>query len=553
MGSTTELTPVVSRYNYQPFDVHKPPELGGEGSAPNCYPVAIIGAGPVGLTAALDLATRGIPTVVLDDNNVVSLGSRAICWSKRTLEIFDRLGVGERMLNKGVTWKTGRLFHKDDEVYHFDLLPEPGHKYPAFINLQQYYVEQYLIERCQEFSDLIDLRFKNTVTAHTSHSNHASLSVQTPFGSYTLKANYVLACDGAGSATRKRLDLPFTGQTFDEHFLIADVEMHTSPFKTDTPERWFWFEPSFHPGQSALLHKQPDNIYRIDLQLGPESDPKVEADEQRVKPRIKAMVGDTPFTFDWLSVYRFSCAKLDNFIHERIIFVGDSAHVVSPFGARGGNGGIQDVDNLCWKLALVLKGKSPESLLETYNEERNHGAAENIQNSARATNFMTPKSSIEYLFRNEVLQLARRAEFARKLINSGRLSVPCTLKDKYLQTQNKDYPMVGQSIKDAPLLVNTQSTWLINELPNTFTWIGIGNVELPAIAGTRRMGINQTNKPYPVFSDVDGRVVERFGDSCIYLTRPDGHICAAFSHTNKPQMQAAYARACGEYLRENVA
>ncbi len=279
----------MPNYNYKPFDVVAPPELGGDGETQNKYPVAIIGAGPIGLAAAVDLATKGIPSVVLDDNNVVSVGSRAICWAKRTLKIFDRLGVGERMLEKGVTWKTGRLFHGTDEVYNFDLLPEDGHKYPAFVNLQQYYVEQYLVEKAQEFQKLIDLRFKNKVVDHEDNNDYITLSVETPFGKYDLSADYALACDGAGSPTRKRMGLPFDGQTFEEHFLIADVEMDESPFETDIPERWFWFEPEFHPGQSALLHKQPDNIYRIDLQLGPEADPKVQATEEKVLPRITVL------------------------------------------------------------------------------------------------------------------------------------------------------------------------------------------------------------------------------------------------------------------------
>lgn len=115
--------------------------------------------------------------MVLDDNNVVSVGSRAICWSKRKLEIFDRLEVGHRMLKKGVTWKVGRQFRGAEEVYSFDLLPEDGHRYLAFVNLQQYYVEQYLVERAREFPDLIVLQFKNKVIRHEDHGDNASLKI----------------------------------------------------------------------------------------------------------------------------------------------------------------------------------------------------------------------------------------------------------------------------------------------------------------------------------------------------------------------------------------
>ncbi|MDG1170192.1 MAG: FAD-dependent oxidoreductase [Sulfitobacter sp.] len=529
-------------YDYAPFPYVPPTGL----TAPEGrHPVVIVGAGPIGLAMAIDLAQHGVKSVVLDDNNVVSVGSRAICWAKRTLEIFDRLGVGERMLEKGVTWKVGRQFHGAKEVYSFDLLPEPGHKYPAFINLQQYYVEQYLVERAQEFPDLIDLRFLNKVTDHTDHGTYVELTVETPDGTYTLEADYYIACEGAGSPTRKRMELAFEGQTFEEHFLIVDVEMETSPFGDhDTPERWFWFAPPFHNGQSALLHKQPDNIYRIDLQLGPETDPKEEATEARVIPRIKAIVGDTPFRLDWMSVYKFRCAKLERFVHNRVLFVGDSAHVVSPFGARGGNGGIQDVDNLGWKLASVLQGDAPAILLETYNEERTHGSAENILNSARATNFMTPKSPIEALFRDEVLNLASDHPFARKLINSGRLSNPCSLEGKSLQTPGDAPQHPGWPLMDAPLVGPNGQTWLVAETKGQFTLLGFGQTALAEITGIARLGINGQHD-YPCFDDVEGHAAQRYGADHIYLIRPDGHICAAFRSAKPKEIQAAYDRARG--------
>lgn len=529
-------------YDYAPFPYVAPPGL----TAPEPrHPVVIVGAGPIGLAMVIDLAQQGVKSVVLDDNNVVSVGSRALCWSKRTLEIFDRLGVGERMLEKGVTWKVGRQFHGDKEVYNFDLLPEPGHKYPAFINLQQYYVEQYLVERAQEFPDHIDLRFLNKVTNHEDKGDHVALTVDTPDGAYKLEAEFYIACEGAASPTRQRMELPFEGQTFEEHFLIVDVEMEQSPFGDhDTPERWFWFAPPFHKGQSALLHKQPDNIYRIDLQLGPDTDPKEEATEEKVIPRIKAIVGDAPFRLDWMSVYKFRCAKLERFVHNRVLFVGDSAHVVSPFGARGGNGGIQDVDNIGWKLAAVLGGDAPATLLETYNEERTHGSAENILNSSRATNFMTPKSPIEALFRDEVLNLAGTHPFARKLINSGRLSAPCSLEGKTLQTPGTAPQPPGTPAIDAPLDGPDGPTWLISEIQGKFTLLGFGETGLPQIDGIARMGIGGEHS-YPTFEDREGHARRRYGTDHIYLIRPDGHVCAVFETTDVTAIQAAFDRARG--------
>jgi 3-(3-hydroxy-phenyl)propionate hydroxylase len=514
-------------YDHAPFPYRAPPGL--TGPEPR-HSVAIVGAGPVGLALAIDLAGHGIRSVVLDDNNVVSTGSRAICWAKRTLEIFDRLGVGERMLAKGVTWKVGRLFHGCDEVYSFDLLPDAGHKYPAFINLQQYYVEQYLVERAQEFPDLIDLRFLNTVTGHSDSDDHVTLHIKTPDGSYALEADYYIAADGAGSATRQRMGLPFAGQSFEESFLIVDVELPHSPFATDAAERWFWFAPPFHTGQSALLHKQPDNIYRIDLQLGPDSDPKSEAAEQKVTPRIKAIIGDMDFRLDWMSVYRFRCARLDRFVHGRILFVGDSAHVVSPFGARGGNGGIQDVDNLGWKLATVLSG-APPALLDTYDHERGHGAAENILNSSRATNFMTPKSPIETLFRNETLTLARAHPFARKLINSGRLSQPCVLAGMALQSG--DHPLVGHSLIDLPM----GNGWLIEQAQGRFTLLTLDDQNWPEPGGVETLALPRSD-----------RTARRYGTEGAFLVRPDGHICARFESPDAQAITTALSRARGGLL-----
>ena len=532
----------MPRYHYQPFEYVPPIGLNTPESR---HKIVIIGAGPIGLALAIDLAMRGIHSVILDDNNVVSVGSRAICWAKRTIEIFDRLGIGEKMVEKGVVWKIGRLFDGHDEVYHFDLLPEEGHKFPAFINLQQYYVEEYLVKRAQEFPDLIDLRFKNKVIDHQDKGDHVALEIETPDGLYHLETDYLLACDGASSPTRQRMGLSFEGQTFNEQFLIADVEMENSPFETQSAERWFWFKPPFHEGQSALLHQQPDNIYRIDLQLGPDADADHEAEPSRVKARIQQIMKDKPFTLDWMSIYKFSCARLEKFVHNRVIFVGDSAHIVSPFGARGGNGGIHDVDNLGWKLAAILNGDAPSSLLKSYDEERGLGADENIANSARATNFMTPKSEMEMIFRNEVLTLANDMPFARKLINSGRLSVPCSLKQSALQSQDEGLAQAGQAILDAPL---QSGKWLIDVVPSEFTLIAIGKIKAPAIAGLARIGFAQDDDDYPCYQPQDDKLITRYGDGFLYLIRPDHHIAAGFSHADIKAIEHAYQTALGHHL-----
>jgi 3-(3-hydroxy-phenyl)propionate hydroxylase len=527
----------MPRYQYQPFPYTPPPELSGEPGARK--KVVIVGAGPVGLAAAIDCALHGIECVVLDDNDVVSLGSRAICWSKRTLEIMDRLGIGERMVEKGVTWKVGRLFHRDREVWNFDLLPEPGHKMPAFINLQQYYVEQYLVERAAEFPGLIDLRWKNRVTGVVTADDGVRVSVETPDGMYELETDWLIACDGARSAVRAMMGLDFSGRVFEERFLIADVEM-----KADFPsERWFWFEPPFHRGQSALLHKQPDDIYRIDLQLGWDADPEVEKRPENVIPRIEAIVGHRDFTLDWVSVYTFQCRRLDRFVHGRVVFAGDSAHIVSPFGARGGNGGIQDVDNLVWKLAMVVRGEAPESLIGTYDEERIHGADENILNSSRATGFMTPKTEMERIFRDAVLDLAGDHEFARRLVNSGRLSRPCSLAGLSLQGTGEG---VGQAMSDAPI----EGGWLLNHFGGRFAVMAV-EADLPdgLPAEIDRVVVTADGSRWggaAVLIDAEGLVAKRYGAGTVWLVRPDQHLAARFDNPSAAEIVAACERARGK-------
>ena len=540
----------MGRYVYKPLEYRRAPELSG--AAAGRRPVVVIGAGPVGLTAAIDLATHGVPVVVLDDGDSVSVGSRAICWAKRTLEIWDRLGIGQRVVDKGVTWNVGRVYHQDRELYAFDLLPEGGHRRPAFVNLQQYYVEEYLIERTRDFPDLIDLRWTNEVVDLTSRPDGVGLDVSTPDGSYRIEAEWVLAADGARSPTRARLGLAFEGQRFEERFLIADVRM-SAPFPS---ERLFWFEPTFHAGQSALLHRQPDDVFRIDFQLGPDADPELERRPERVLPRVRAIVGpDVEVELEWCSVYAFRCARLARFAHGRVVFAGDSAHVVSPFGARGGNGGIQDVDNLCWKLAAVLGGRAPASLIDSYDEERGRGADENIAASSRTTNFMTPKTTTERLFRDGVLALAREAPFARALLNAGRLSRPCSLAGLGLQgpAVPGDGIEPGTPCPDAPVTAGGAPGWLLDHLGGAFALLAFPGREgsQAALAAVARslpeLRLVVIGDAADAVGDPTGLVRQRYGDApgrC-YLIRPDAHVAARFEAPDADAIEAPLMRACG--------
>ena len=269
----------MKTYTNPVYPYARPAELDAPGAR---RPVVIVGAGPVGLAAAIDLGQRGVPVVVVDDDRTVSVGSRAICYAKRALEILDRLGCGQKVVDKGIGWNVGKVFFRDELVYRFDLLPEPGHRRPAFVNLQQYWFEEYLVERAQALG-AVELRWENRVVGVASHADGVDVTVATPDGEYALRCDWLIAADGSNSAVRQMLSLDWEGQVFHDRFLIADIHM-----KSDFPtERWFWFDPPFHPNQSALLHRQADDVWRIDFQLGWDADP-ARRKEARAHPAAAA-------------------------------------------------------------------------------------------------------------------------------------------------------------------------------------------------------------------------------------------------------------------------
>lgn len=545
---------MLKSFNYPQYPFRSSPDLTAD--TPARHEVVIVGGGPVGLAAALDLAKHGRKCVVLNAADTVSVGSRAICWSKRTLEICDRLGIGDAVTEKGITWKNGRVFAGEENLYNFDLLPEAGHQYPAFVNLQQYYFELFAVEAA-EAADLIDLRWQSKAVAIEDKGDHVVLDVETPEGSYKIEGDYVLAADGARSGIRRQMGLDFKGQVFEDRFLIADVIM-----RADFPtERWFWFDPPFNPGQSALLHKQADDVWRIDLQLGWDADPEEEKKPEKVIPRLKRMLGeDAEFDLEWVSVYTFQCRRLEKFRHNRVIFIGDSAHQVSPFGARGGNGGIQDADNLIWKLDLVLAGKAPEALLDSYDRERIHAGDENILNSTRSTDFITPKNTASRRFRDAALDLARKHPFARRIVNSGRLSLPAMLEHSPLNTRDADTfvggPPPGAPCPDAPVLTEGQPDWLLHYVGGDFTLLVFDPLEKPAAFSNLDLplrcvaigGDGVDAGDCVKLADPDGLARKRFDGEpgTAYLIRPDQHVCARWRKATPEKVRNALDRAIGK-------
>ena len=556
---------MAGTYTYPRYAYLTPPEL--HDGAARRHPVVVVGAGPVGLAAAIDLAQAGVAVVLLDDDDTVSFGSRGVCYAKRTLEILDRLAVGADCVAKGVSWNVGRTFFREHEVYHFNLLPQPDHQRPGMINLQQYYLEEYLIKRARQLPTL-DLRFRNKVVALQPGDDGVRLQVSTPDGLYTLAADWLIAADGARSTIRQLMNLEMEGQVFLDRFLIADVVM-----KADFPrERWFWFDPPFHRGQSVLLHRQADNVYRIDFQLGWQADPEEEKKPEKVSARIKAMLGDErEFALEWVSVYTFQCRRMKQFRHGRVLFVGDAAHQVSPFGARGANSGIQDTDNLCWKLRLVLDGQAPDSLLDTYSDERVLAADENILNSTRSTDFITPKSPVSLTFRNATLALAREHAFARALVNSGRLSVPAFLTESRLNTADSaDFAgdmVPGAAMDDAPLRVDGADGWLLDHTGGHFQAL-LYVLDPSALDAAQTAECKQLGEATPplevvvvspksgiaagglrVFADCAGRYAERYDarDGTVYLIRPDQHVAGRWRSFDANCLRTALARASGHF------
>ena len=563
---------MLSTYTWPRYDYKRADEIGARET--RRVPLVIIGAGPVGLSAAIDAALRGLPVILLDEDNTVSLGSRGVCYAKRTLEIFDRLGLGQRVVDKGVTWNVGRTFHGEREVFSFNLLPEAGHHRPGMVNLQQYHLEQYLVERAQQLPN-IDLRWQHKLKQVTPADDGVALDIETADGAYTLEADWLIAADGTRSTVRRQMGLDIEGKVFQDRFLIADVVLHGEPFPLDRTERRFWFAPKFHSGESALMHRQADNVWRLDFQLGWEADPEVEKDPERVRQRVRAALDSQGFAhigfeLEWVSVYTFQCRRMAEFRHGRVLFAGDSAHQVSPFGARGANSGVQDADNLVWKLKCVLDGRAPEALLDSYSVERSAAADENILNSTRSTHFMTPKCRAARVLRDAVLSLAAEVPAGRALVNSGRLSVPTLLTDTPLNTPDTDafegWMVPGAPLDDAPVQSAEAPAWLLPHTGQGFVLLHFG---APA-AGTSAAVVALAQGAVPVHllavlapgepaprgpawvTDTEGLAAARCDarPGTTYLIRPDQHVAARWRHFDPAAVRAALDTALGHALQQ---
>lgn len=409
------------------------------------HPIVIVGAGLAGLTLACDLAVRGIRSVLIDEDDTIGVrgaSSRGICYAQKSLEIFERLGLVDRILERGITWSVGRTLSGLDEVYQFNLQLQSQSAQPPFVNLQQFYIEWFLVERILELG-LTDIRWKHRLTGLSTapaHDPQASttlpplrgepmrLQLDTPAGSYALDAELLIDATGANSLIREQLGLDAHTSRSTDRWCISDVRF-TKPLPT---ERWTWVDAPFNDGRAVWQHLMGDGVWRMDYQMDEHADPEQISRPEVAGPRLRAQLGpEVEFEFVWIGPYQYRDHLLDDFRYGRVLFIGDAAHVVSPFGARGGNTGIQDANNLGWKLAQLATTPAShwaqhpgaaDALLDSYNAERRPAAAENLQVTSRSARFLAPRSRQERLFRQAAISLAREHAFAKPLVNTGRMS-----------------------------------------------------------------------------------------------------------------------------------
>jgi 3-(3-hydroxy-phenyl)propionate hydroxylase len=502
-------------YSLPVYEYRRPPELAGKQAG--LVPVVVVGAGLAGLTAALELGSRGIRTLLLDEDNTVGasgLSSRGICYAKRSLEIFERFGVAARIRAKGVTWNEGEVYRGEQRLYRFNLQPERDQKFPAFVNLQQFYVEQFLVERVQEVAG-VDLRWRNKVVAVRQEKDAVALEVETPDGVYSLNAQFVIAADGGHSTVRELIGAEDEERSFyEDRWCIADVRIDTR----EEPVRKAYLDGIPTQGGAIWYHQMADGIWRTDWQIGHLPDADAEATPERATERLRKLIRPgVRFELIWVGPWRFKKRLLKRFVHGRIVFAGDAAHEHSPFGARGGNSAIQDANNLAWKLALVLQGKAHPDLLQTYEAERHHAARDNTENATRSAIFIGPASDGQRLFRDAILDLAQRDEWARAWVNVGRLTVATCYDASGLNRERGDFDSSlacpGAAAPDARF----GGGFFVDEVQGQFTAAYFG-----------APGGEAGEKTLFVPREGNETLFDRYGvkDCATYAFRPDGHVLA---------------------------
>ncbi|SIT40590.1 putative aromatic ring monooxygenase [Paraburkholderia ribeironis] len=527
---------------------HTPDRLELEGT-PIQRAVVIVGGGLVGLTMALDLSCRGIPALVLDDDNTVSVGGRAICHAHKTLQVWDRLGCLEPVLANGVCWSQGKIFHAEELITEFSVGTTGADGLPPFINLQQYYVEEALINAIAQHDD-IDLRWNSKARLLKVDADHVLIEVEGPHSTYQVTTDWLIAADGARSAIRTELGLECEGIRFEDRFLNTSVRLPPGR----TAERLFWFDHPSHPGGTILMHQQADNLWRIDFELR-DDEVDVATNIADAAVRITGLVGDTEdIEVEWTSQYAVQSKTMSDYRHGRIIFIGDSAHQVSPYGARGGNSGVPDTENLGWKLKRVLTGKAPEKILDSYSDERVAAARENVTRSSQSTEFITPHSFGSHLLRQAVLLMAKEQPLARLAVNTGRLSEPMLYADSPLNTPDEDHwpegaPMPGAIVPAVRIDTPLGSEGLYKQFNDDFVVVRVS--AQPAPIWLQDMEARGDIRLLDCDPGSDLAAVLGAGEGAMVLVRPDMHICARWQAPRQGKLENALLRAQG-HIKEGM-
>ena len=527
------------------------PELeGGRSSAREAqrHAVTIVGGGPVGLAIALGLAKHGVRSVLIEADESVCYGSRAICISRRSLEIIERLGALDGFLAKGLPWTGGRSFYRNDEVLHFTMPQDENQKLPPMVNLAQYHIEQFLLDAVERHAYLIDIRWCTKVTALQEDAHGATLSLSTPAGDYTAQTDWLIAADGGRSTVRESLGLKLQGTSYEGRYVIVDILLDSAR----PTERLAYFDPASNPGSTVLVHKQPDNVWRIDYQLRDGEDADEAIKPENVMPRVQSlldMMGEkAAWSPVWITIYKANALTLERYRHGRVLFAGDAAHLVPIFGVRGANSGIDDADNLAWKLAYVVKGLASDALLDSYSDERVYAAHENLNYGTKSTEFMAPPSFAFDLMRTAVLSLAREHAAVRSLINPRQTSAIAYTASPLNAASDAfaSGPAPGTVLPECPLTIVDQAgaseghiTDLIAPCFTAFYFSEDGATAAPIAALettlaaralpfalvplTQRRSIDTSRRSA---WDHTGRLFPMYGaqPGTLYLVRPDGHV-----------------------------
>jgi 3-(3-hydroxy-phenyl)propionate hydroxylase len=524
------------------------------GADPVRHPVAIVGGGPIGLALALGLARHGVRSVVIEADDAVSYGSRAACISRRSLEIFDRLAVARDVLVEALPWTAGTSYYRDVPVYRLEMPMDANQRFAPMVNLEQCMCEQILVDRAEHLADLVEIRWQTKLTGLTHGEDDVELALETAQGGYRLRADWLVACDGARSAVRQAMGLRFSGSTYDGTYIIVDVQL-----KSDYPtERRAWFDPPTNPGSTILIHKQPRDIWRIDYQLRDDEDPEEAVKPENVLPRVRShleWIGERDdWTPVWISAYRANCLTLDSYHHGRVLFAGDAAHLVPIFGVRGMNSGIDDTHNLAWKLAWVVQGRAGTALLDSYSTERVFAARENIRHASKSTEFMAPPSKAFALMREAALGLATQDPFFATLINPRQTSA-ITFADSPLNAVDSEAlpagPVAGAVLAECPVETAAGPRYL-TDLPGTgYTALCLSREDpRVALAGLRDLPLSvvwiapQQTTGADAW-DASGRLFPLYGaaPAACYLVRPDGHVAGFWPEVRPSSIRAAVRRA----------